>query len=148
MLDEIRLADQMALSTRTRNALDNAGIVSLHHLATRDKNELLRLPNFGQLGLHEVKDLLAAHGLRLKQESLPMSYEDLSSIEHLAVVERLDRIERLLLKILDGGVTVRKHPDPIGLCVSLAENDSHGTQNGHAPTDPLNLAPKGQSDAH
>ena len=101
MLEDIKLVQQFSLSVRTRNALVCGGIESLNHLASLNKNDLLRLPNFGQLALREVKDLLAVHGLRLKEESLPMSCEDLSSIEHLAVVERLDRIERLLLKYLE-----------------------------------------------
>ena len=105
MLDDITL-HEMNISTRTKGALHaRAGIWNLSQIALRRRIDLLRLPNFGQRALDEVRAVLKTYGLKLQEDSLSEPHEDLKtiehSIEHLALVERLDRIERLLLKYLE-----------------------------------------------
>jgi hypothetical protein len=102
MFENITL-HEMNLSVRTRGALNYAGLRTLDVIAGKRGVELLRLPNFGQRALGEVRNVLESYGLKLKDDQ-PSKPDELLTIEHsieyLDVVQRLDRIERLLLKLL------------------------------------------------
>jgi hypothetical protein len=102
MFENITL-HEMNLSVRARTALTYGGLRTLDVIASKTGWELLRLPNFGQRSLNEVRDVLKSYGLKLKDNQLSKPDELLTiehSIEYLDVVQRLDRIERLLLKLL------------------------------------------------
>lgn len=53
------------LGARATRCLVEAGIVTVDQLCVRTEEQLLDLPTFGQLGLHEVKAALARHGRAL-----------------------------------------------------------------------------------
>jgi DNA-directed RNA polymerase subunit alpha len=59
--------DSVAFSTRTLNALSDAGIRTIGGLIQKTEDSLLELPGFGQKGLGEVREILAGYGLGLKK---------------------------------------------------------------------------------
>ena len=52
------------ISVRSRNTLDKANIRTLGDVATRSRDDMLRVDNFGEKSLEEVAEVLALHGLR------------------------------------------------------------------------------------
>lgn len=58
--------DSLQLSTRTLNALGDAGIRTVGGLIQKTEAGLLELDGFGEKGLNEVKDILGEFGLALK----------------------------------------------------------------------------------
>ncbi len=59
--------DSIQLSTRTLNALSEAGIRTVGGLIQKTEKDLLDLDGFGEKGLKEVKEVLTDFGLALKQ---------------------------------------------------------------------------------
>lgn len=59
--------EDLAFSKRTLNALTEAGIKSLGGLARKKEEDLLALDGIGDKGLEEIKEVMAANGLTLKQ---------------------------------------------------------------------------------
>lgn len=59
--------DSLQLSTRTLNALGDAGIRTVGGLIQKTEEGLLELDGFGEKGLNEVKEVLASCGLSLKK---------------------------------------------------------------------------------
>ncbi|MDB4983960.1 MAG: DNA-directed polymerase subunit alpha [Patescibacteria group bacterium] len=59
--------DSLQLSTRTLNALSDAGIRTVGGLLQKTEEGLLDLDGFGEKGLNEVKDVLSSYGLSLKK---------------------------------------------------------------------------------
>lgn len=59
--------DSLQLSTRTLNALGDAGIRTVGGLIQKTEAGLLELDGFGEKGLNEVKDILSSYGLSLKR---------------------------------------------------------------------------------
>jgi DNA-directed RNA polymerase subunit alpha len=59
--------DSVSFSTRTLNALSDAGIRTIGGLIQKTEENLLELPGFGQKGLGEVKEILIGYGLGLKK---------------------------------------------------------------------------------
>jgi DNA-directed RNA polymerase subunit alpha len=59
--------DSVSFSTRTLNALSDAGIRTIGGLIQKTEENLLELPGFGQKGLGEVREILAGYGLGLKK---------------------------------------------------------------------------------
>lgn len=59
--------DSLQLSTRTLNALSDAGIRTVGGLIQKTEEGLLDLEGFGEKGLNEVKSILADYGLALKK---------------------------------------------------------------------------------
>ncbi|MBN1943341.1 MAG: tetratricopeptide repeat protein [Phycisphaerae bacterium] len=57
------------LSVRARNCLKKMNIMTLGDLVRTTETELLGYKNFGETSLKEIKDMLAAKGLRLGQDS-------------------------------------------------------------------------------
>lgn len=58
--------DTLDLSTRTLNALTDAGIRTLGGLARKKKEDLLEVEGMGEKGIQEVKRVLANHGIAMK----------------------------------------------------------------------------------
>jgi DNA-directed RNA polymerase subunit alpha len=54
------------LSVRARKCMNKLGITTLGELIERTADELLEIKNFGQTSLNEVREKLAAHGLKLR----------------------------------------------------------------------------------
>ena len=63
---KIPVAD-FELSARARNCLERANIVTLGDLTRISENELLAGKNFGETSLTEIRDMMAARGLRIGQ---------------------------------------------------------------------------------
>lgn len=59
--------DSLQLSTRTLNALGDAGIRTIGGLIQKTEEVLLELDGFGEKGLNEVKEVLAGYHLVLKK---------------------------------------------------------------------------------
>jgi DNA-directed RNA polymerase subunit alpha len=59
--------DSIQLSTRTLNALSEAGIRTVGGLIQKTEKDLLDLDGFGEKGLKELKEVLADFGLALKK---------------------------------------------------------------------------------
>ncbi len=59
--------DSLQLSTRTLNALSDAGIRTVGGLIQKTEEGLLELDGFGEKGLNEVKEVLTGYGLSLKK---------------------------------------------------------------------------------
>src|SRR3954454_21633566 len=57
----------LALSVRSRRALQRLNINSLGELAARREDELLGCKNFGQTSLNEIKQQLAGFGMGLRK---------------------------------------------------------------------------------
>jgi DNA-directed RNA polymerase subunit alpha len=76
------------LSVRSRNCLTSMDIHTLGALTEVSEQELLGGKNFGETSLHEIRDLLASHGLRIgqnlhkaKQQELVQESQNLSPQE-------------------------------------------------------------------
>lgn len=57
--------DELDLSVRSANCLQNAGIEYIWQLVEKTEGEMLKTKNFGRKSLNEIKELLAEHGLSL-----------------------------------------------------------------------------------
>ncbi|MEY4065684.1 MAG: hypothetical protein RIR26_1892 [Pseudomonadota bacterium] len=57
--------DELELSVRAANCLENAGIRYIGELVMRSETEMLKTKNFGRKTLNEIKDILAEMGLHL-----------------------------------------------------------------------------------
>ena len=57
--------DELELSVRAANCLENAGIRYIGELVVRSESEMLKTKNFGRKTLNEIKDILAEMGLHL-----------------------------------------------------------------------------------
>lgn len=68
-----RRIDEIELSVRSSNCLENADIKYIGELAQRTENEMLRTKNFGRKSLNEIKEILSEMGigLGLKLEGFP-----------------------------------------------------------------------------
>ena len=60
-----RSVDELELSVRSANCLENANIKTIGDLVQRTEAEMLKTKNFGRKSLKEIKDLLADMGLGL-----------------------------------------------------------------------------------
>jgi len=73
-----RSVDELELSVRSANCLQNANIRFIGELVQRTESEMLKTKNFGRKSLNEIKDVLEGMGL-----SLGMSIENLPSRKDL-----------------------------------------------------------------
>lgn len=62
--------EQLDLSVRTINCLRRANIATVGELISREEIDLLRLRNFGQKSLQEIKERLESLGLSLSQKAV------------------------------------------------------------------------------
>lgn len=60
-----RSVDELELSVRSANCLQNAGIRFIGELVNRSEAEMLKTKNFGRKSLNEIKDILLEMGLGL-----------------------------------------------------------------------------------
>jgi DNA-directed RNA polymerase subunit alpha len=65
--------DELELSVRSQNCLQNAGIEYIYQLVERTEAEMLKTKNFGRKSLNEIKEVLGDFGLSLgmKLHNLP-----------------------------------------------------------------------------
>jgi DNA-directed RNA polymerase subunit alpha len=57
--------DELELSVRSQNCLQNAGIEYIYQLVEKSEAEMLKTKNFGRKSLNEIKDILSDLGLSL-----------------------------------------------------------------------------------
>jgi DNA-directed RNA polymerase subunit alpha len=57
--------DELDLSVRSANCLQNAGIEFMYQLVEKTEAEMLKTKNFGRKSLNEIKEILSEHGLSL-----------------------------------------------------------------------------------
>jgi DNA-directed RNA polymerase subunit alpha len=57
--------DELELSVRSANCLQNANIKYIGELCQRSEAEMLKTKNFGRKSLNEIKEILASMGLSL-----------------------------------------------------------------------------------
>ena len=60
-----RVADELELSVRSANCLQNANIKLIGELVQKSEGEMLKTKNFGRKSLKEIKEILADMGLSL-----------------------------------------------------------------------------------
>jgi len=60
-----RSVDELELSVRSANCLQNANIKYIYELVQRTEAEMLKTKNFGRKSLNEIKDILSEMGLSL-----------------------------------------------------------------------------------
>lgn len=60
-----RTVDELELSVRSANCLQNAAIKFIGELVQKSESEMLKTKNFGRKSLNEIKDILAEMGLGL-----------------------------------------------------------------------------------
>lgn len=60
-----RRIDELELSVRSSNCLENANIKYIGELVLRSENEMLRTKNFGRKSLNEIKEIITDMGLSL-----------------------------------------------------------------------------------
>ncbi|MCB0322338.1 MAG: DNA-directed RNA polymerase subunit alpha [Bdellovibrionales bacterium] len=72
-----RRIDELELSVRSSNCLENADIKYIGELVQRSEAEMLRTKNFGRKSLNEIKEILGEMGLGLgmKLDSFPPRHE-------------------------------------------------------------------------
>jgi DNA-directed RNA polymerase subunit alpha len=73
-----RSVDELELSVRSANCLQNANIRYIGELVQRTESEMLKTKNFGRKSLNEIKEVLASMGL-----SLGMALENFPSRKEL-----------------------------------------------------------------
>ena len=72
-----KAVDELELSVRSANCLQNANIRFIGELVQRSEAEMLKTKNFGRKSLNEIKETLASLGLGLGMtiENLPVRKE-------------------------------------------------------------------------
>lgn len=60
-----RSVEELELSVRSANCLQNANIRYIYELVQKTENEMLKTKNFGRKSLNEIKDILSEMGLSL-----------------------------------------------------------------------------------
>jgi DNA-directed RNA polymerase subunit alpha len=60
-----RSVDELELSVRSANCLQNANIQLIGELVQRTEQDMLKTKNFGRKSLKEIKEILASMGLAL-----------------------------------------------------------------------------------
>jgi len=79
--------NEIELSVRAANCLNNANITTVGQLAMKTEAEMLKYRNFGKKSLNEIKEKLSTHGLTLGMKIEPQLLESAIVIESLPVAE-------------------------------------------------------------
>ena len=77
----LKTVDELELSVRSRNCLQNDNIVYIGDLVSKTESEMLRTQNFGRKSLNEIKDVLSKHNLKFGMDVPdwpPENIEDLA----------------------------------------------------------------------
>ncbi|MCK6530970.1 DNA-directed RNA polymerase subunit alpha [Myxococcota bacterium] len=69
----LKTVDELELSVRSNNCLQNANIKYIYELVEKSESEMLKTKNFGRKSLNEIKEILTEMGLSLGMK-LPPSF--------------------------------------------------------------------------
>ena len=64
----MKKVDELELSVRSRNCLQNDNIVYIGDLVNKTEVEMLKTQNFGRKSLNEIKDVLSKFNLKFGME--------------------------------------------------------------------------------
>lgn len=76
----LRKVDELELSVRSTNCLENADIKYIGELVQRSENEMLRTKNFGRKSLNEIKEILTEMGFSLGMKLDPEVIKEINKI--------------------------------------------------------------------
>jgi DNA-directed RNA polymerase subunit alpha len=76
-----KTVDELELSVRSANCLQNANIRYIGELVQRSEAEMLKTKNFGRKSLNEIKEILASMGLELGMS--PENFPERNEIERI-----------------------------------------------------------------
>lgn len=76
----LRKVDELELSVRSTNCLENADIKYIGELVQRSEGEMLRTKNFGRKSLNEIKEILTEMGFSLGMKLDPEVIEEINKI--------------------------------------------------------------------
>ncbi len=76
----LRKVDELELSVRSANCLQNADIKFIGELVQRSENEMLKTKNFGRKSLNEIKEILSEMGLALGMRLETDALKELESL--------------------------------------------------------------------
>ncbi|QQL43774.1 DNA-directed RNA polymerase subunit alpha [Sulfuriroseicoccus oceanibius] len=93
--------NEIELSVRAANCLNNANITSVGQLAMKTEAEMLRYRNFGKKSLNEIKEKLSELGLSLGMNIDSSLMEGISSISPLASADTYGGLADLINQNLD-----------------------------------------------
>lgn len=88
--------NEIELSVRAANCLNNANITTVGQLAMKTEQEMLKYRNFGKKSLNEIKDKLAELGLSLGMTFDPTMLESNAPASPLAAVAEADSFASLI----------------------------------------------------
>ena len=74
-----RSVEELELSVRSANCLQNANIKYIYELVQKTEAEMLKTKNFGRKSLNEIKDILVRDGLELGHEAGRLRCSDSAS---------------------------------------------------------------------
>ena len=74
-----RKVDELELSVRSANCLQNANIKFIGELVQKSENDMLKTKNFGRKSLNEIKEILAEMGLSLGMKLDDQALRELES---------------------------------------------------------------------
>ncbi len=75
----LRKVDELELSVRSANCLQNANIKFIGELVQKSENDMLKTKNFGRKSLNEIKEILAEMGLSLGMKLDDQALRELES---------------------------------------------------------------------
>ena len=76
----LKKVDELELSVRSRNCLQNDNIVYIGDLVNKTEAEMLRTQNFGRKSLNEIKDVLSKFNLKFGMEIIDWPPENIEEL--------------------------------------------------------------------
>ena len=76
----MKTIDELELSVRSKNCLQNDNIVYIGDLVNKTEAEMLRTPNFGRKSLNELKEVLSNYNLKFGMEILNWPPENIEEL--------------------------------------------------------------------
>ncbi len=76
----LKKVDELELSVRSKNCLQNDNIVYIGDLVNKTEAEMLRTPNFGRKSLNELKEVLSNFNLKFGMEILDWPPENIEEL--------------------------------------------------------------------
>ncbi len=102
------------LSVRSRNCLESMDIHSLGDLTSISEQDLLAGKNFGETSLHEIRDMMTAHGLVIGQNLHATSAQDFAYLEETLTPQEQTQVSRPISE-LNLSVRARKCMSRLGI---------------------------------